>query len=95
MLWRTQADPFHTSENGVPDDWASTLLTARHQLGLTQSIPVASVTDGDPLPDGVAAASLLHEPPFHWNAVTVVTLPGWPKYVPSVSQTVDETHDTE
>ena len=75
-----QAEPFQISEKGAPAfELALPSPTAMHQVALTQSMPVASVTAGAPDASGVAAVWGDHEVPFHWKASTVVTLPGCAK----------------
>ena len=91
---RDHEDPFHCSLNGVAVALPTLVVpTAMHEVVVTQSIPVASITGGLPDALGVAADTSDHAVPFHWlpNTSGVPTL----NPVPSVSHTVVETHETD
>ena len=94
VVWSTHAEPFHNSLKDEPVVfWTSVSPTARHQLALTQSMPVALGTGVPEVTGGVAAVLAARVVPFHWLAKMEFVPPT--VAVPRTSHVVEETQETD
>jgi hypothetical protein len=91
VVTSVHAVPFHISLKGTAVGVVSVAPTARHQVALTQFIPVARTVT--PAAAGVAAVVAERTLPFHWLPKMVPVLPL--TAVPSTAHTVVATHETE